>query len=179
MCRDDKGISSFVIKCFGITNTSVQNFAIQISSGKTVPKCLRKLIFFNKFNVIGIVFIDVFTLFDSHFSKIFRKSCDIVSYPSFCTFTWHDMRRCTYSVTLKCYDTRLAVPRFFFLSNSAFQECWRGTSWWVDSRPPWKQRYTVSYNTYSDKFIFAIYFIQNQIFSKYHLNVISISILLK
>ena len=32
-----------VIKCFGITNTSVQNFAVRISSVKTVPKCLRKL----------------------------------------------------------------------------------------------------------------------------------------
>ena len=43
MYRDDSGLSSLVIKCFGITNTSVQNFAIQISSVKTVPKCLRKL----------------------------------------------------------------------------------------------------------------------------------------
>ena len=43
MYRDALGISSFVIKCFGITNTSVQNFAIRISSVKTVLKCLRKL----------------------------------------------------------------------------------------------------------------------------------------
>ena len=43
MCRDDLGILTLVIKCFGITNTSVQNFAIRISSVKTVPKCLRKL----------------------------------------------------------------------------------------------------------------------------------------
>ena len=43
MYRDDFGILSFVIKCFGITNTSVQNFAIRISSVKTVLKCLRKL----------------------------------------------------------------------------------------------------------------------------------------
>ena len=43
MCRDDSGILSLVIKCFGITNTSVQNFAIRISSVKTVLKCLRKL----------------------------------------------------------------------------------------------------------------------------------------
>ena len=52
MYRDDSGILSLVIKCFGITNTSVQNFAIRISSVKTVPKCLRKLkVFFNKFNI--------------------------------------------------------------------------------------------------------------------------------
>ena len=46
MYRDDSGIFSLVIKCFGITNTSVQNFTIRISSVKTVPKCLRKLKFF-------------------------------------------------------------------------------------------------------------------------------------
>ena len=47
------GIFSLVIKCFDITNTSVQNFAIRISSVKTVPKFLRKLhsIFLNKFNI--------------------------------------------------------------------------------------------------------------------------------
>ena len=43
MYRDDSGIFSLVIKCFGITNTSVQIFAIRISSIKTVPKCLWKL----------------------------------------------------------------------------------------------------------------------------------------
>ena len=43
MNREDLGIFSLVIKFFGITNTSVQNFAIQISSVKTVLKCLRKL----------------------------------------------------------------------------------------------------------------------------------------
>ena len=43
MYRDGSGISSLVIKCFGITNTSIQNFAIRISSVKTVLKCLRKL----------------------------------------------------------------------------------------------------------------------------------------
>ena len=43
MYRDDSGILSFVIKCFGIRNTSIQNFALRISSVKTVTKCLRKL----------------------------------------------------------------------------------------------------------------------------------------
>ena len=43
MYKDDSGISSLVIKCFGIINTSVQNFAIRISSVKTVLKCLMKL----------------------------------------------------------------------------------------------------------------------------------------
>ena len=52
MYRDDSGIFSLVIKCFGITNTSVQNLAIRISSVKIVPKCLRKLkVFFNTFNI--------------------------------------------------------------------------------------------------------------------------------
>ena len=42
---DDLGtcILSLVILYFGITNTLVQNFAIRISSVKTVTKCLRKL----------------------------------------------------------------------------------------------------------------------------------------
>ena len=43
MHRDDSGIFSLAIKCFGNINTSVQNFVIQISSVKTVPKCLQKL----------------------------------------------------------------------------------------------------------------------------------------
>ena len=43
MYRDDLGILSLFIKCFGIINTSVQNFAIRISFVKTVSKCLRKL----------------------------------------------------------------------------------------------------------------------------------------
>ena len=52
MYRDDSGIFSLVIKYFGITNTSVQDFAIRFSSVKTVSKCLQKLkVFFNKFNI--------------------------------------------------------------------------------------------------------------------------------
>ena len=43
MYRDDLGILTLVIKNFGITNTSVQNCAVRISSVKTVPKCLRIL----------------------------------------------------------------------------------------------------------------------------------------
>ena len=39
MYEDD---SVWFIKCFGITKTSVQNFAIRISSVKTVPKCYQK-----------------------------------------------------------------------------------------------------------------------------------------
>ena len=43
MYRDASGIFSLIIKRVGIINTSVQNFAIRISSVKTVPKRLRKL----------------------------------------------------------------------------------------------------------------------------------------
>ena len=43
MYKDASGIFGLVIKRFGIRNTSVQNFAIRISSVKTVPKCLQKL----------------------------------------------------------------------------------------------------------------------------------------
>ena len=35
MYRDDSGLFSLVITCFGNRNTSVQNFAIRISSIKT------------------------------------------------------------------------------------------------------------------------------------------------
>ena len=90
MYRDDSGISSLVIKCFGNTNTSVQTFAIRISSVKTVLKCLRKLNFFEQIQYKSIIFIDVFTPCDSHLSIFFRKSCDIVSNQSFCTFTYHE-----------------------------------------------------------------------------------------
>ena len=52
MYKDDSGVLSLIIKCFGITNISVQKFAIRISSVKTVQKCLQKLnVFFNKFNI--------------------------------------------------------------------------------------------------------------------------------
>ena len=38
MYRDDLGIFILVIQCFGITNTSVQNFVILISSVQTVTR---------------------------------------------------------------------------------------------------------------------------------------------
>ena len=87
MYRDYLGILTLVIKCFDITNTSVQNFAIRISSVKNVLKCLRKL---KVLRYRCIISIDVFTPCDSHLSKIFRISCDIVSNLSFCTFTYYD-----------------------------------------------------------------------------------------
>ena len=46
MYMDDFGRLTLVIICFGITNNSLQNFAIRISSVKTEPKCLQKLNFF-------------------------------------------------------------------------------------------------------------------------------------
>ena len=50
MYEDDLGILTLVIKSFGITNTLVLNFAIRISSVKTVLKCLQKLkVFLKKF----------------------------------------------------------------------------------------------------------------------------------
>ena len=41
--EDEKGILSLVIKYFGITNTSVQNFPVWFSCHKTAPKYLWKL----------------------------------------------------------------------------------------------------------------------------------------
>ena len=43
MCEGDSGILRQVIKCFGITNISVHQFAAQISTVQTVPKYLRIL----------------------------------------------------------------------------------------------------------------------------------------
>ena len=43
MYRDASCILTLVVKCFEITNAWVQNFAIRISSAKTVPKRLWKL----------------------------------------------------------------------------------------------------------------------------------------
>ena len=93
MYRDDLGILTLVMNCFGITNTSVRNFAIQISSDKSVPKCLRKVNVFEQIQYICIIFIDVFTPCDSHLSKLFQKLCDIVSNPSFAPLL--NMRCCT------------------------------------------------------------------------------------
>ena len=89
MYSDDLGMLTVVINCFSITITSVQNFAIRISSVKTVPKCLRKLkVFFNKFNI------DVLSLLMNSFraivicQKYFAYHVKIIDpNPSFCTFT--------------------------------------------------------------------------------------------
>ena len=51
MYRDDLGILTLVIKCCGITNTSVQNFAIRISSVKTNEVFAETKNFSNKFNI--------------------------------------------------------------------------------------------------------------------------------
>ena len=87
MYRDASCIFSLAIKRFGNTNTSVQNFAIRISSVKTVPTCLLKLKVFEQIKYRCIIFTDVFTPCDSDLSKILRKSCDIVLNPSFCSLT--------------------------------------------------------------------------------------------
>ena len=50
MYEDDSVYLSFVIKCFAITNTSVQNCVVRISSLITELKCLRKQ-FVKKFNM--------------------------------------------------------------------------------------------------------------------------------
>ena len=72
MYRDDSGTFSLVIKYFGITNTSVQNFVIRIFSVKTLLKCLRKLkFFFNKFNIDGSSLL----MFSLRAIVIFQKYC--------------------------------------------------------------------------------------------------------
>ena len=44
--KDDSGLLSLVMKCFSITNTSVQNFAIRISSVKLYRSvCGNKKVF--------------------------------------------------------------------------------------------------------------------------------------
>ena len=57
MYRDDLGILSLAIKCFGITNTSWQKCAVWIASVKTVLKCLRKLkvLWTNLINILSTV----------------------------------------------------------------------------------------------------------------------------
>ena len=51
MYRDDSGILILVIKCFVITSTSVQNFAIRLSSVKTTEVFAETKSFFNQFNI--------------------------------------------------------------------------------------------------------------------------------
>ena len=73
MYKDDSGILSLdqvefkFHKCFNITNTSVQNLAVRISSVLTLPKRLREL---KQNQYTFIIFIDVLTLCDSDLSKI-------------------------------------------------------------------------------------------------------------
>ena len=78
-----------VIKCFSSINISLFDW---ISPVKTVRKWLRKLNVCEHiwYTCTCIIFIDVFTPCNSHLSKIFRKYCDIVSSPSFCTFTCNE-----------------------------------------------------------------------------------------
>ena len=51
MYVDDSGISSLVIKCFGITNTSVQNFAIRISCENCTKVFAETKSVLKKFNI--------------------------------------------------------------------------------------------------------------------------------
>ena len=103
MYRDDSGTWSVVIKSFGITKTSVQNFAIRISSVKTVSKCLRKLKVFNKFNI------DVSSLLMSSlraiviWQKYFGNHVISSEIPLFAPLL--NMRRCTLwlSILLEIY----------------------------------------------------------------------------
>ena len=92
MYKDDSGIFDLVIKC--ITNTSVQIFAIRISSVKTVPKCLRKLkSLLNKFNT------DVSSLLMSSLRAIVirQKYCGnrVISSQIHLFAPLLNMRRCT------------------------------------------------------------------------------------
>ena len=75
MYRDGSAISSLVIKCFGITNTSIQNFAIRISSVKTCTEVFAetKSFFFNIFNIDVSSLLMSSTPCDSHLSKIISK----------------------------------------------------------------------------------------------------------
>ena len=47
MCEDVSDVYILVMKCFGITNTSIQKFPVRIPSVKTASKCLRKLTVFS------------------------------------------------------------------------------------------------------------------------------------
>ena len=94
MFRDDSGIFSLVIKCFSIINTSVHNFAIRISSFKTVPKCLRKLkVFFNKSSI------DVLSLLMSSLRAIVicqkYYANRVISSQIYLFAPLRNMRRCT------------------------------------------------------------------------------------
>ena len=98
MYEDGSETLSLIIlfKCFGITNTSVENFAVRISSLKTVPKFLQKL---NELSTILTYNVHVSSILMSPLRA--RVSCqklqnygDIVSNPSFSAVTCV-IRRCT------------------------------------------------------------------------------------
>ena len=108
MYRDDSGISSLVIKCFGITNTSEQNFAIRISSVKTVLKCLRKLkVFWKKINIdvssLLMSSLRVIVICQKYFGNHMISSQIHLSAPLL------NMRRCTLWVLKPLYNSILLM----------------------------------------------------------------------
>ena len=115
MYRDASGIFSLVIKRFGITNNSVQNSAIRISSVKTVPKCLQKLYFFNKFKI------DVSSLlmFSLHAIVICQKYCGnrVISSQIHLFAPLLNMRRCTLCLFHCLIQTSGLLSMFYILSK--------------------------------------------------------------
>ena len=109
MYRDDSGTFSLVIKCFGITNTSVQNFAIRISSVKTVPKCLRKLKVLNKFNIA----VSSLLLSSLRATVICQKYCGnrVISFQIHLFAPLLNMRRCTLCIYVHFIYITLSLKR--------------------------------------------------------------------
>ena len=92
MYRGDLCTLSLVNKCFGITNTSVQNFAFRISSVETVPKCLQKLKL--KQNNIDVSFLLISSLCAIvTFQKYFENH--VISSQIHLFARLHDTRHCT------------------------------------------------------------------------------------
>ena len=118
MYRDASGIFSLVIKRFGITNTSVQNFAIRISSVKTVPKCLRKLKVFEQLNID----VSSFLMSSLRAIVICQKYCGNRAISSQIHLFAHllNMRRCTLCVYRKDIERyRYHTIQRLMLSNGA------------------------------------------------------------
>ena len=91
MYADDSDILSLVIKSSGNTNTSVQTFRCSNLLCLNCTEVFAKTTRFLKQNSYTcIIFIEVFTPYNSHLSKILQNYCDIVLNPSFCTFTCNE-----------------------------------------------------------------------------------------
>ena len=82
--------------------------------------------FENEFIIHVSTFLDVFTPCKNYMSKILLNYCDVVSNPSFCTFTWNDASYSVFEAKMNS-DISLQTTALFFFSIELLSE----TGYWL------------------------------------------------